>query len=61
MLLLRNRLTRIILWLFFVLFIYRIIIKIWIFFGLDGYIIHMYVFWLCIMLLFLSLLLNYEN
>jgi len=61
MLLLKNRLSRIILWLFFVLFIYRILINIGVFFGLDSYIIHMYIFWLCIMLLFLSLLINYEN
>lgn len=52
----QDSLSKIILWMLFLLFFYNLIIKIIIFIGVDEYLSRMYVFWLTVILLFISVI-----
>lgn len=52
----QDSLSKIILWMLFLLFFYNLIIKIIIFIGVDEFLSRMYVFWLTVILLFISVI-----
>lgn len=52
----QDSLSKIILWMLFLLFFYNLIIKIIIFIGIDEFLSRMYVFWLTVILLFISVI-----
>ena len=51
-----DSLSKIILWIFFLILFYNLLIKIITFIGLDEYLSRMYVYWFMIILLFMSIL-----
>jgi hypothetical protein len=51
-----DNLSKFIIWIFFIIFIYNIIININDFFGTNKYINYMYTFWFAILFLFVVLL-----
>jgi hypothetical protein len=52
----RDSLSKIILWIFFLILFYNVLINIITFIGIDEYLTRMYVFWMVIILLFVSIL-----
>lgn len=52
----RDSLSKIILWIFFLILFYNVLINIITFIGIDEYLTRMYVFWMIIILLFMSIL-----
>ena len=52
----QDSLSKIILWMLFLLFFYNLIIKIIIFIGVDEFLSRMYVFWFTVILLFISVI-----
>ena len=56
----KDSLSKIILWIFFLLFFYNLIIKIIVFIGVDEFLSRMYVFWFTVILLFISVITTNE-
>lgn len=52
----KDSLSKIILWILFLIFFYNLIIKIIVFIGVDEFLSKMYVFWFTVILLFISVI-----
>ena len=51
-----DSLSKIILWILFLIFFYNLLIKIITFIGLDEYLSRMYIYWFTVVLLFISVI-----
>jgi len=52
----KDSLSKIILWIFFLILFYNLLIKIITFIGIDEYISRMYIYWFMVILLFISVI-----
>jgi hypothetical protein len=52
----KDSLSKIILWIFFLILFYNLLIKIITFIGVDEYISRMYIYWFMVILLFISVI-----
>jgi len=52
----QDSLSKIILWILFLIFFYNLLIKIITFIGLDEYLSRMYIYWFTVILLFISVI-----
>jgi len=52
----QDSLSKIILWIFFLILFYNLLIKIITFIGIDEYLSKMYIYWFIVILLFISVL-----
>ena len=52
----QDSLSKIILWIFFLILFYNLLIKIITFIGIDEYLSKMYIYWFIVILLFMSVL-----